>query len=63
MCRLAAILVHVVNQLPHNAPLKNILPEDPRQLGQDGNDGKDKGKPDIIVSCANVVLTIAALVL
>jgi len=61
--RLAAILVHVLHQLPHHTPLQNVLPEDPRQLGHDGNDGKDEGKPDIIVSCANVVLTIAALVL
>ena len=63
LCCLASILVHVCNQLLHQTPLQNVLPEDPWQLCDDGNDGKDEWKPDVIVSCANVVLILAALIL
>lgn len=58
LCRLTVILVHVLNQLRHHAPLENILPEDPRQLGHDGNGGKDEGKPDVILSCTKFVLLL-----
>merc|ERR1719158_1491749 len=52
-----AILSHVVLQLPHHLVL-DVLPQDPGQLGHDGEDGEDKGKPDVIVSCSLLVVMI-----
>ena len=53
----AAILVHVGVQLLHQTPLQDVLPEDPWHLDHDGNDCKDKGKPDI-VSCCSIFTAI-----
>ena len=58
---LLPILVHVQHQFLHHLPLKNVLPKDPRQLGDDGNGGEDERKPDVVAGCP--VLALLDLVL